>query len=130
MSGNYYNVGPGYGSGGATASSGNYGDYDDEEEEDPTVATGGKRANILPIHGNAGTLNINPLILTNIHGSPYFKVSLFGMKTYHEVVDEIYYKVAHLEPWERGSRVTRSRCRQIRTLFNYLNQYVFLPLFI
>lgn len=28
------------------------------------------------------------------------------MKTYHEVIDEIYYKVQHLEPWEKGSRKT------------------------
>ena len=27
-------------------------------------------------------------------------------QTYHEVVDEIYYKVTHLEPWEKGSRKT------------------------
>jgi len=27
-------------------------------------------------------------------------------KTYHEVVDEIYYQVKHLEPWEKGSRKT------------------------
>jgi len=44
--------------------------------------------------------------LTNITGSPYFKVQLFNIKTYHEVIDEIYYKVDHLEPWERGSRKT------------------------
>ena len=25
-------------------------------------------------------------------------------QTYHEVVDQIYYKVTHLEPWEKGSR--------------------------
>ena len=31
---------------------------------------------------------------------------LFKLKTYHEVVDEIYYQVKHLEPWERGSRKT------------------------
>ncbi|XP_055593391.1 pre-mRNA-splicing factor 38B isoform X2 [Uranotaenia lowii] len=35
-----------------------------------------------------------------------FEVSLFKLKTYHEVVDEIYYQVKHLEPWERGSRKT------------------------
>ena len=28
------------------------------------------------------------------------------LQTYHEVIDEIYYKVDHLEPWERGSRKT------------------------
>ena len=31
---------------------------------------------------------------------------LFPFQTYHEVIDEIYYKVDHLEPWERGSRKT------------------------
>ena len=41
-----------------------------------------------------------------VQGSLYFKVNLFELKTYHEVVDEIYYKVQHLEPWEKGSRKT------------------------
>lgn len=51
-------------------------------------------------------MNLNSLILTNIQSSSYFKVQLFKLKTYHEVVDEIYYQVKHLEPWERGSRKT------------------------
>lgn len=51
-------------------------------------------------------MNLNHLILTNIQGSLYFKVNLFELKSYHEVVDEIYYKVNHLEPWEKGSRKT------------------------
>jgi hypothetical protein len=33
-------------------------------------------------------------------------VNLYELKTYHEVIDEIYYKVTHLEPWEKGSRKT------------------------
>lgn len=66
----------------------------------------GKLHNVLPFCGNESTMNLNPLILTNILGSSYFKVSLFKLKTYHEVVDEIYYQVKHLEPWERGSRKT------------------------
>lgn len=33
-------------------------------------------------------------------------VTLFKLKTYHEVVDEIFYQVKHLEPWEKGSRKT------------------------
>lgn len=51
-------------------------------------------------------MNLNPLILTNIQTSHYFKTNLSELKTYHEVVDEIYYKVQHLEPWEKGSRKT------------------------
>ena len=50
-------------------------------------------SNTLPVHGNAATMNLNPMILTNIQGSPYFKVNLFELKTYHEVIDERYYKV-------------------------------------
>ncbi|XP_049886063.1 pre-mRNA-splicing factor 38B isoform X2 [Pectinophora gossypiella] len=65
-----------------------------------------KQHNVLPIWGNEQTMNLNPLILANIQGSSYFKVHLFKLKTYHEVVDEIYYQVKHLEPWERGSRKT------------------------
>merc|ERR1719334_2033413 len=76
-------------------------DDDDEEDED-----GQKQANSLPTWGNANNMNLNPLIFTNITSSPYFKVTLIQLKTYHEVVDEIYYKVQHLEPWEKGSRKT------------------------
>ncbi|XP_062586088.1 pre-mRNA-splicing factor 38B-like isoform X1 [Saccostrea cucullata] len=62
--------------------------------------------NPLNTWGNEKTMNLNPLILTNIQASPYFKVNLYELKTYHEVIDEIYYKVDHLEPWEKGSRKT------------------------
>ena len=50
--------------------------------------------NALTIHGNEKTMNLNSLLLTNIQSSPYFKVNLYGLKTYHEVIDEIYYKVS------------------------------------
>ena len=38
-------------------------------------------------------MNLNTMILTNVLSSPYFKNDLFQLKTYHEVVDESYYKV-------------------------------------
>ncbi|KAH8854307.1 Pre-mRNA-splicing factor 38B [Schistosoma japonicum] len=62
------------------------------------------RGNILKLWGNPQTMNLNTMIYTNIVQSPYFKANLVELKTYHEVIDEIYYKVEHLEPWERGSR--------------------------
>uniref|UniRef100_T1JA16 Pre-mRNA-splicing factor 38 n=1 Tax=Strigamia maritima TaxID=126957 RepID=T1JA16_STRMM len=70
----------------------------------PGTAT--KNSNSLPLWGNDKSMNLNSLILTNIQSSHYFKVNLFDLKTYHEVIDEIYYKVTHLEPWEKGSRKT------------------------
>uniref|UniRef100_G3PQV2 Pre-mRNA-splicing factor 38B n=1 Tax=Gasterosteus aculeatus aculeatus TaxID=481459 RepID=G3PQV2_GASAC len=65
-----------------------------------------KHGNVLPLWGNEKTMNLNPMILTNVLSSPYFKVQLYELKTYHEVVDEIYFKVTHAEPWEKGSRKT------------------------
>lgn len=70
---------------------------------------GPKKPNTLPVWGNSTTMNLNPLILTNIETSPYFIGRLAELKTYHELVDEIYYKVKHLEPWERGSRASGGR---------------------
>ncbi|XP_058462122.1 pre-mRNA-splicing factor 38B isoform X1 [Malaya genurostris] len=79
--------------------------YEDQQQQNPPKKSA-KQNNALPLWGNESTMNLNPLILANIQGSSYFKVSLFKLKTYHEVVDEIYYQVKHLEPWERGSRKT------------------------
>ena len=52
-----------------------------------------KQGNNVPTWGNTSTMNINNMVHTNILSSPYFKKNLFALKTYHEVVDEIYYKV-------------------------------------
>jgi pre-mRNA-splicing factor 38B len=60
-----------------------------------------KRPNTLSVWGNQTTMNLNPLIHTNIESSPYYTGKLSELKTYHELVDEIYYKVKHLEPWEK-----------------------------
>ncbi|CAF0922403.1 unnamed protein product [Adineta steineri] len=63
-------------------------------------------SNILGSWGNKESMNLNSLVLNNIMASQYFKNALYEKKTYHEVVDEIYYQVKHLEPWEKGSRKT------------------------
>lgn len=93
-------------------------------------------------------MNLNSLILTNIQSSTYFKgeryefsllqsftdhfplplpVSLFKLKTYHEVIDEIYYQVKHMEPWEKGSRKTSGQtgmCGGVRSL-DQTNPFLF-----
>ena len=66
--------------------------WNEEQEEQQYIAKP-KLGNNLTIWGNSRTMNLNHLVLTNIQNSPYFKVRLFELKTYHEVVDEIYYKV-------------------------------------
>ena len=97
-----------------------------DEERKSDGKKEGKKSNILPLWGNERTMNLNPLILTNIQSSHYFKVNLYELKTYHEVIDEIYYKVSHLEPWEKGSRKTAGQtgmcggvCSMILHLYLY-----------
>lgn len=53
-----------------------------------------KVKNTLPLYGNKDSMNLNSMVLTNIVGSPYFKEDLYELKTFHEVVDEIYYRVS------------------------------------
>jgi len=62
------------------------------------------RGNKLPVHGNERTMNLNHLILANITESAYFRTDLVQHRGWEDMVDEIYYRVQHLEAWEKGSR--------------------------
>lgn len=83
-------------------------EYSEDQESGDELPIN-KKNNTLPLWGNKETMNINSLILKNIKSSPYFKQDLYRLKTYHEVVDEIFYKVGHLEPWEKNSRKLASQ---------------------
>jgi len=52
----------------------------------------------------------------NILSSEYFK-ELYRLKTYHEVIDEIYSCVEHVEPWMTGN------CRGPSTAFCLLYKF-------
>lgn len=57
-----------------------------------------KQSNVLPLWGNERTMNLNPLILTNIQSSHYFK----GMYRFHKSVlcNTSLYKVGYF--WYGG----------------------------
>jgi hypothetical protein len=62
------------------------GDEDDIDHPD-------NKTNAVPMHGNLSTFNMNNLLHNNIMGSEYFR-ALYQLKTYHEVIDEIYRSVS------------------------------------
>ena len=64
--------------------------------------------NAVPMKCNV-QWNLNPLLYAKLMKSEYFK-RLYGLKTYHEVVDEIYNKVDHAEPWGIGNQRHPSTC--------------------
>ncbi|XP_068653000.1 pre-mRNA splicing factor SR-like 1 isoform X3 [Aristolochia californica] len=53
---------------------------------------------------------LEKVLCMNILSSDYFK-ELYRLKTYHEVIDEIYNQVDHVEPWMTGN------CRGPSTAF-------------
>ncbi|EGR33114.1 pre-mRNA splicing factor, putative [Ichthyophthirius multifiliis] len=65
--------------------------------------TGEKGDNIFQIWGDETSGNINPKLRTNIMNCSYFRIDLFSLKTYHEVIEEIQKNVNHAEPWARGA---------------------------
>ncbi|CAB3398216.1 unnamed protein product [Caenorhabditis bovis] len=77
--------------------------YDEEEVEEQIVGKG-KRGNILPIWGNKMTMNLNTLLLENIRESYYYKNNLMEIDTFQTIIEQIFYQVKHLEPWEKGTR--------------------------
>lgn len=70
---------------------------DNPEINDPSHAK-----DVLPIHGNSTTYNLNSLLYNNIMESDYFK-ALYQLRTYHEVIDEVHASVTHVEPWQAGT---------------------------
>ncbi|CAM9379861.1 unnamed protein product [Scytosiphon promiscuus] len=84
----------------------------DEQREEEEL-----RRNVLPIHGNDRTFNLNTLLAQTILASEYFK-SLAAITTYLEVVDEIYSYCDHVAPWAPGtSRVPSSAFCLLMKLF-------------
>ncbi|XP_028800570.1 pre-mRNA splicing factor SR-like 1 isoform X2 [Neltuma alba] len=59
---------------------------------------------------------IEKVLCMNILSSDYFK-ELYRLKTYHEVIDEIYNQVDHVEPWMTGN------CRGPSTSFCLLYKF-------
>jgi pre-mRNA-splicing factor 38B len=66
--------------------------------------------------GKAIDLLMEKVLCMNILSSDYFK-GLYRLKTYHEVIDEIYNEVDHVEPWMTGN------CRGPSTAFCLLYKF-------
>jgi hypothetical protein len=64
-------------------------------DDDDDIDQPGQKSNAVPMHGNLSTFNMNNLLHTNIMESEYFR-ALYQLKTYHEVIDEIYRSVSTL----------------------------------
>lgn len=70
------------------------------------IQTSGKPIDVL----------MEKVLCMNILSSEYFK-ELYRLKTYHEVIDEIYTCVKHVEPWMTGN------CRGPSTAFCLLYKF-------
>lgn len=64
---------------------------------------------------------LEKVLCMNILSSEYFR-DLLKLKTYHEVIDEIYVTVTHVEPWMTGN------CRGPSTAFCLLYKFFIMKL--
>ncbi|OWZ08535.1 Pre-mRNA-splicing factor 38B [Phytophthora megakarya] len=80
-----------------------------EQDNPPEETQRRVKQDELAIYGNDTTYNLNTLLHQNILQSAYFH-ELYKFRTYHEVVDEIYYRVDHAEPWSPGTARIPSSC--------------------
>jgi len=55
----------------------------------------------LELWGSEGTYNLEPVLSANVRDSDYFRKT-GKLELVTEVVDEIYYRVEHVEPWMSG----------------------------
>jgi len=55
----------------------------------------------VPLQVKDEPFNMNRVLVSNIKKSPYF-LKLCGKTTWSQLVDEIYYKVDHLDLWSVG----------------------------
>uniref|UniRef100_A0A0K0DK53 Pre-mRNA-splicing factor 38 n=1 Tax=Angiostrongylus cantonensis TaxID=6313 RepID=A0A0K0DK53_ANGCA len=63
-----------------------------------------RKSNTLSCWGNQQTMNLNGLVLENVKESYYYKNHLVEIDSAQQLLDEVFYKVKHLEPWEKGTR--------------------------
>lgn len=85
------------------------------------VAEGSQRQRakgMLPLWGPADSFHINPLLLQNIIQSPYFQKTCENLTDWNAVVDDIYYQVKHLQPFQTAGTKTPSSafCLLLRLL--------------
>lgn len=76
---------------------------DDDTTEIPTIQSN-RKSNTLSCWGNQQTMNLNGLVLENVKESYYYKNHLVEIDSAQQLLDEVFYKVKHLEPWEKGTR--------------------------
>mmetsp|Transcript_17957 Transcript_17957/g.49816 ORF Transcript_17957/g.49816 Transcript_17957/m.49816 type:complete len:97 (+) Transcript_17957:95-385(+) len=58
--------------------------------------------NLLPLWGPDDSFHLNRMLLQNIIHSSYFQKCCRELTDWNKIVDEIYYKVDHLEPFALG----------------------------
>ena len=78
---------------------------------------GRARTNTLPLWGsNDDTFHLHPMLLRNLVQSPYFQRCCENLQNWNAVIDEIYYKVEYLEPFQVSTTPSTAFCLLLRLM--------------
>lgn len=59
--------------------------------------------NVLPLWGPDDSFHLNPMLLQNTINSNYFQKCCRDLTDWNAVIDEIYYQVKYVEPFQPGA---------------------------
>lgn len=81
---------------------GNFKEREERAEEifREACAEGRRRANAIPLWGPDDSFHFNPLLLRNTIQSAYFQKCCTSIKDWNAAIDEIYYEVKNLQPFQ------------------------------
>ena len=82
---------------------------DGDDDDDPLNPHPDEKPNMVPMHGSKENFNMNTLLHSTVTESEYFR-ALYQLRTYPEVLDEIYRSVSHVEAWQAGTSRMPSTC--------------------
>lgn len=71
---------------------------------------------LLPLWGPDDAFHLNPVLLEKIIKSSYFQKYCRDITNWSTLVDEIYYSVKHLEPWDVGGEPSVAFCLLTRLM--------------
>ena len=76
----------------------------------------GRSRNAPPIWSSDDTFNLHPMLLRNMVQSQYFQQSCEKFKNWNAVIDEIYYQVKSLQPFQVSTTPSTAFCLLLRLM--------------
>lgn len=77
---------------------------------------GRARSNVMPLWGSDDSFHLHPMLLRNMIQSQYFQKCCETLQNWNAVIDEIYYQVKSLQPFQVSTTPSTAFCLLLRLM--------------